>query len=178
MQAGKVSLNGKIAIGIPCTLITLVAIVTFLSSETWQSTQKWIIQKYGDAMDRKLRKISGGSASDCGRVRIGQPPQTASQCVLDSFNAHKAFRVRYDILGVDTAMAGGLSQGKDGKIYAVSFMASPYGDGRITLLGQQVNAVLCPVPLALRLTPSGRVTCFPLSEPKRRNLSDPQMEPY
>ncbi len=171
-------LKRKIAIGIAGTLVTLVGVVAFLGSETGRDTEEWILRKYGDGMERKLKSISGSSAVECGRVTVDETPQKASLCVMDASNSRKPFRVRYDIRGIDTPLAGGLAQGKDGKIYAVSFMGSSYGDGRTSLFSQQTSVIACPTQATLRLTTSGRVTCFPPSEPKPQNLSDPQMEPY
>jgi len=164
------SLKKKIAIGVAGAMATFAGLFVFLNT-TWEHID-------GDGMERKLKSISGSTAVDCGTVRIGEPPQTASQCVMDAFGSHKPFRVRYDIRGVDTTLAGGLAQGKDGKTYAISFMGDTHDDRGTLQFAQQVNVKACPAPSAIRLTDSGRVTCFPPSESKPQNLSDPQAEPY
>jgi hypothetical protein len=171
-------LKKKIAIGMAGTMATFVGVLVFLNSTTWEHMEDWILRKYGDGMERKLKNISGSTAVDCGTVSIEDNPQNASQCVMDAFSSHKPSRVRYDIRGIDTALAGGLAQGRNGRIYALSFMGNPHGGGRTLLFAQQVEVVSCPSPPAMRLTSSGRVTCFPPSERKPQNLSDAQMEPY
>jgi len=170
-------LKKKILIGMAGAMAAFVGVVVFSNSTTGEQAEDWILQKYGDGMERKLKNISGSTAVDCGRVKVDEAPQQASQCVMDAFSSHKPFRVRYDIRGIDTALAAGLAQAQDGKIYALSFMGNTDGSGR-TSLSAQAKVVSCPSPPAMRLTASGRVTCFPPSEPKPQNLSDPQMESY
>jgi hypothetical protein len=155
------ALKKKIAIGMAGAMAAFVGVFVFLT--VWDHMED---RKYGDGMERKLKRIAGSTAVDCGTVSVGEAPQTASQCAMDAFSSHKPFRVRYNIRGIDTTLAGGLAQGKDGKIYGISFM------GSTPEFAEHVGVRACPAPPVVRLTDSGRVTCFPPSESKPPNLSD------
>ena len=136
------------------------------------------IMKYGDAMDWRGAWLAGRRSVNCGRVRIGQDPGAATQCGLEAHAVGRPFRVRYDIMGWDEPVAGGLVGAADGRLYALSFMGDPGGGGRTSLWGQRVDVQSCPEPKRLYVNPKGRLNCFQAALSPPAGLTSPNMEPY
>lgn len=100
-----------------------------------------------DAVQNKMQELAGSGAKDCGRLAAQDPAQlqVASDCATQSANAKKPFYVGYDLPGMTIAVAGN----SQGQLYMVQLE----GEGGEVKFG--------PCPAALRIAPSGRVTCFP-----------------
>jgi hypothetical protein len=99
-----------------------------------------------DAVQAKLQELAGGGAKDCGRLKtqdIG-PLQVASDCATQAAKDKKPFFVGYDLPGMTVAVAGNAQ----GQLFTVTVEGQP---------GEMNSA---PCPSALRIAPSGRVTCF------------------
>src|SRR6266446_4649047 len=62
----------------------------------------------GDAMDHQLRRLALWKAVNCGRVRVHDDPEPASDCGLTMIESKRSFYVRYDVQGLDSAGAAGL----------------------------------------------------------------------
>jgi hypothetical protein len=137
-----------------------------------------VIRFFGDSMDWRSRWLMGSNGIDCGRVKVDGDPQTATICVLKAESEGKPFRVRYDVMGYDAAVAGRVVRTPSGELYALSFDGNPHGAGYTSLLAQRSSKSLCPRPYHLWVNSKGRINCFQqqLSYPK--NLSSPNMEPY
>jgi hypothetical protein len=116
---------------------------------------------FEDAMETGSKKLASPKAIDCGRVAVGQSPRKASECALAAFQAHQSFRVRYDLQGIDSAVASGLVGAPDGKLLATSFDGDPKGRGGISRTRQRFTTVACPEPPSLHLTEEGLLTCLP-----------------
>jgi hypothetical protein len=136
------------------------------------------VMKYGDAMDWRGAWLAGRRGVNCGRVRIGQAPGATTNCGLEAHAAGRPFRVRYDIMGYDEPVAGGLVGAADGRLYALSFMGDPSGGGRTSLWGQRANVQLCPQPFRLYVNPTGRLNCFQAALSPPAGITSPNMEPY
>jgi len=137
-----------------------------------------VIRMIGDSMDWRSRWLMGRGGIDCGRVKVNADTKVATDCALKAQSAGKPFRVRYDILGYDSEVAGGIVRTPAGKLYALSFDGNPAGAGKTSLLGQRSTKSSCPTPYHLWINPKGRINCFQqqLSYPK--NLMSPNVEPY
>jgi hypothetical protein len=136
------------------------------------------ISKHGDAMDWRGLWLAGTHSINCGRVRIGQNPNQATKCALEANAAGRPFRVRYDIQGWDSSVAGGLVRTNDGHLDALSFDGNPSGGGRTLLLGQTVCVESCPEPTRLYVNPKGRLNCFQAALSYPRGITSANMDPY
>lgn len=137
-----------------------------------------VIRMFGDSMDWRSRWLVGRHGIDCGRVKVNGNPANATDCALKAQAAGEPFRVRYDILGYDSEVAGGIVRTPGGKLYALSFDGNPAGAGRTSVLRQRSTKSSCPAPYHLWVNPKGRINCFQqqLSYPK--NLTSPNVEAY
>ena len=129
----------------------------------------------GAVMDQHLRELAGPEAVDCGRVRVRESPDRATQCAFRAFQAQRPFYVRYDIQGIDSAVAGGLAAATVTKVYAVEFDSMGWAsDGfpKTSKLSSDRHLITtpCPKPVKLIKNGSGRLTCFPPG-PKSRPTS-------
>jgi hypothetical protein len=135
-------------------------------------------RKYGDAMDWRGWWLAGSQSINCGRARIGQDPEPATRCGLEAFAAGRAFQVRYDIVGYDAPVAGGLVRTANGQLLALSFDGDPGGGGRTSLWGQRVDVQSCPKPARLYVNPKGRLNCFQAELSPPVGITSPNMESY
>ena len=131
-----------------------------------------------DAMDRRSMEIAGPLAVQCGRVGIWGNPQRATDCVLRANKEGKEFRVRYDLLGIDSSVAAGLVRSPNGSVYGIEFDGDPQGGGGTHQLRQRVGVFPCPRPVVLRVTAAGRVTCFGPAPGGRGNIMSPTFAAY
>lgn len=102
-----------------------------------------------DSVQRKLKELAGPGATDCGRLDIraaNEQMAGASSCATKAAETKHPFYVAYDMPGMTTAVAGS----SDGKLFALELQGS--GTGTKFASG--------PCPAALRIAPSGRLTCF------------------
>ena len=137
-----------------------------------------VLWVFGDSMDWRSRQMMGWHGIDCGTVKIGADPRAATDCVLKAQSQDKPFRVRYNILGFDSAVAGGIVRTPSGELFAFSFDGDPSGQGGTSLVRQRSAQSPCPQPYHLWVNPKGRVNCFQqqLSPPK--DIMSPNFEPY
>lgn len=156
-------------------LLVTAIVITRLRSITLSED---FINRHGDAMDWQSSWLAGRQSVNCGRVRIGQDPGPATKCGLAAFALGRPFRVRYDIKGWDSPVAGGLVRTTDGRLHALSFIGDSNGGGRTSLWGQRVNVQSCPEPARLYVNPKGRLNCFQAEQSPPADISSPNMEPY
>jgi hypothetical protein len=113
-----------------------------------------------------------------GRVEVQGDPKAATACALKAQSEGRPFRVRYDIMGYDSAVAGGIVRASTGQIYGLSFVGDPSGHGGISLFRQRVNKTPCPQPTHLWVNPKGRINCFQQQLSPPAGLMSPNFEPY
>src|SRR5262249_3471214 len=135
----------------------VLLLVAFATDSIWSAP---IIAATGDALAIKTRWMMGRRGIDCGRVLIRGNPEVATACALHAQSEGKPFRVRYDIQGYDSAVAGAIVRTSAGRVYALSFDGSPQGHGGISLFAQRVSTTACPEPVHLWINPVGRINCF------------------
>jgi hypothetical protein len=111
----------------------------------------------GDLMEIKSGQLAGSQGVNCGRVAIRENPKAATDCGLSSFKAKKAFRVRYDLHGIDSNLAAGLVLSPNGKLFELYFDSDPSGGGHSQ--NQQCQVMTCPQPYALHVTKTGKLFC-------------------
>ena len=129
-------------------------------------------------MDWRSRWLMGVSGIDCGEVEVNGDPAVKTACALNAQSQGKPFRIRYNIQGIDAAVAGGIVRTPSGDLFAISFDGNPHGAGYTSLLAQRSNQSLCPKPYHLWVNPKGRVNCFQQKLSYPQNLSSPNLEPY
>jgi hypothetical protein len=144
----------------PCLPVAVAFLCFLLLTAMRHRGTGWVQRK--DLLDRRMQ-ILVPDGVDCGRVGIHGDPSHATQCTLAAFNAHKAFRVRFDKQGIDSDVADGLVGTADGTVTTLMFDGDPSGGGGTSLFGQRVTPRPCPVPAQLFETRDGRLTCFPSS---------------
>ena len=131
----------------------------------------------GDLLDRTMKKYAPG-AVNCGRVETNADPEPATRCALDAFEGKRAFHVRYDLQGIDSAVAIGLVGAMDGGVRVILFDGDPMGQEYISLFRQRVDEGACPAPVNLFRSPNGRLNCFKPDPKAQRNIMSPTFEAY
>jgi hypothetical protein len=159
----------------PSTVFVLANTLLGFIPISWSDA---FMSKHGDAMDWRSRWLAGSHSINCGRVRIGQNPNQATKCGLEANAEGRPFRVRYDIQGWDSEVAGGLIRTGDGHLYALCFDGNPSGGGRTSLWGQTVAVAPCPEPTRLYVNPKGRLNCFQAALSYPRGITSANTEPY
>ena len=159
-------------------LVGVVAIAFFFERSIDRMVSQPVIWAFGDVMDWDGRWLTGRNGIDCGRVRIGGDPHEATDCALTAQKQGRPFRVRYDIQGIDSEVAGGIVRTSSGQLYALSFDGNIAGGGNTTLLLQRVSKVPCPEPIHLWVNPLGRINCFQQQLSYPSSIMSPNMEPY
>jgi hypothetical protein len=132
----------------------------------------------GDSMDRQSKRLMGRRGVDCGRVKVGSDPKGATDCALNAHVGGNPFRVRYDIMGYDSAVSGGIVRSPDGRLYALSFDGDPSGQGGTSLFREHVSTTACPQPTHLWVNPKGRINCFQQQLSPPAAITAPNYEPY
>jgi hypothetical protein len=132
----------------------------------------------GDRMEQESGLLMGNQGIDCGRVKVSGNPRSATECALKAQAAGKPFRVRYDIMGIDSAVAGGIVRTPSGQLYALSFDGDPAGQGGTSDSRQFLAKSQCPQPVHLWVNPKGRINCFQQQLSAPRSVMSPNAEPY
>src|SRR6267142_1812 len=131
----------------------------------------------GDAMERRSRELATMGSVNCGRVGIWGDPKKATDCALAANSAGVPFRIRYDIQGIDSSVAGGFARTPDGQLFALSFDGDPWGGGGTSITRQRVTVNECPKPYHFYVNPMGRLNCFQAQLSPPSNLMSPNFEP-
>jgi hypothetical protein len=118
-----------------------------------------------EVMDQRLVKLSGDNAVDCGHVPVNGNAARATACVQRAFRSNKPFHVRYDLEGIDSGLAGGLTGDGTGNIYAVTFdslgMTTEGLQKEETMPdGSHTVVTPCPKPTKITINKYSRPTCF------------------
>lgn len=102
-----------------------------------------------DVVQQKLKELAGSGATDCGRLDIkaaNDQLSNASTCATKAADKKQAFYIAYDMPGMSTGVAGN----SGGQLFALQLQGSG--------TGAKLESGACPG--ALRVAPSGRLTCF------------------
>jgi hypothetical protein len=120
----------------------------------------------------------GRHGIDCGTVGIKVDPREATDCALKAQREGRPFRVRYNIRGIDSAVAGGVVRTPSGELYALSFVGNTSGTGATSLLEQYSSKSPCPQPYHLWVNSKGRINCFQPDLSYPTDIMSPNREPY
>lgn len=69
---------------------------------------RWEMEHFGDRLDRTSRSLAGWRAVDCGHTRLRGDANPAIDCALYAFREHRAFRVRFDLQGINSSPSQGV----------------------------------------------------------------------
>jgi hypothetical protein len=136
-----------------------------------------LVRVTGDAMDWRSHYSAGLFSTNCGRVPVRQDASKATECALKAYSEGRAFRVAYNIQGIDSTVAGGIVRTRDGQLLSLSFDGCPSGCG-FSMLQQRVSISSCPKPYHLYVNPKGRLNCFQQQLSYPSNIMSPNFEPY
>ena len=100
-------------------------------------------------MDWRSRWLIGSHGIDCGRVEVQGDPKAATASALKAQSEGRPFGVRYDIMGYDSAVAGGIVRASTGQISGLSIVGDPSGQGGISLFRQRGEQDSMPTADAL-----------------------------
>lgn len=132
----------------------------------------------GDSMDWYGKWLMGRHGIDCGTVQVQGDPKAATGCALRAQSEGKPFRVRYNVIGYDSAVAGGVVRTPTGSLYGLSFDGDPAGQGGTSLFRQRVSKKPCPEPTHLWVNSKGRVNCFQQQLSPPAGVTAPNSESY
>jgi len=119
-------------------IVVLFSTVFVLSGAFNNRISALLLPIIGDSLDRQSKRLMGKRGLDCGRVKVQSDPKAATVCALNAQAARIPFRVRYDIMGYDSAVSGGIVRSPDGRLDALSFDGDPSGQGGTSLFGERV----------------------------------------
>ncbi len=155
--------------------LTLVVVTVGTVLYGWVAYARWINLHGPDLLEKRSRHLVGSNSVDCGQVRIGGDPASSTNCALAANAAGKAFRVRYEIRGIDAEIAIAVVREPNGKVSMLELLRGPMVPG---WWGQDLTVKTCPSPLHLWVNPSGRINCFQKESSAPANRSSPQAEAY
>jgi hypothetical protein len=119
----------------------------------------FLVTSIADPVDWRSRRLGGKYAIDCGHV----PPRTeykgATDCVLKAQADGNAFRVVYELTGIDDRYSVGIVRAPNGRVYELFYPMEIPGFGSSLLL-RSVGVRPCPTPTHLFANPVGRADCF------------------
>ena len=128
---------------------------------------------FKDALDARSAELVGPQGVDCGRVHPREDAKKTTECGLAAQAAGQAFRIRYDLQGIDSAVAVGIVRTSAGEVLALFFDGDPMGGGGVSPLRQRVSVRPCPKPVHLWVDRSGRISCFQQQSASPANIMSP-----
>lgn len=108
-------------------------------------------------MNNHMMELAGEGALNCGRVRYDQDASLASDCALNAFKAKKRFYVRYDLPGIDSDVSVGVVGKGTNEVYTLVYDSTLSSNDKGDL---SKETRLCPIPVNLVETKSGRLKCL------------------
>ena len=119
----------------------------------------------GDMLDRNLRKRAGSGALNCGTVSIHGDPRAANSCALAAIESGRSFYVRYDLQGLDSRIALGITARTTTEAYLLEYDSWGWSNEGLkpseTLIeGNHILLTPCPKPVRLREVPDGQLSCL------------------
>jgi hypothetical protein len=115
----------------------------------------------------RLAVLAGRGAINCGHMRPRTDPRPSSECVLKSFENHRAFYVLYGTqeISIDSHFIDGLAGDSAGNLYDVEFSSMGWSPERLSggtqlLDGGHVSVEPCLKPIALNQSIYKGLTCI------------------
>jgi len=114
-------------------------------------------ERFGDKLDRTLKKVAGDDAVECPRVHLTKRIPTDSQCAETADSGHHSFVASYAVTGPDGVTYRGLARNATG-VYT-EFTWDPGDKANLIFAGPDPTPVACTQPPALHRTWLGITTC-------------------
>ena len=139
--------------GVPIFLIavSLTGCSKSSTSSSGAASSAGTAASVGDPLEKKLQELSGGGATNCGRLKSQAPDQmdAAAKCAMQAAKEKHGFYVGYELPGMMIAVAGNA----EGKLFTVQSESA-------SVPGSTAGLASGACPSELRVAPSGRVTCY------------------
>jgi hypothetical protein len=118
-----------------------------------------------ELLDRRLQRIAGPGAHNCGHVRVNENPTNATACALVALKHRRPFYVRYDESGIDSEVADGIAGDSTGDVYSVGFDSMAINPGWMPAGasmpdGFHTKVIPCSKPVRVRKNHHGKLVCF------------------
>jgi hypothetical protein len=78
-------------------------------------------------LDSDLHLFAGDGARDCGIVELGGDPSEVDACVVEAFEAERAFIARYQVQGTDSKVVTALASNTVGDVKLFQWDSAPCG---------------------------------------------------
>lgn len=114
-------------------------------------------ERYGDKLDRSLRRAAGEDAVNCGRKQVRSGGSVSDECVLQAAGEHRSFYASYAIETTDSTEYRGIARNAAGAYN--EFRWTPGEDVNAIYFGPDPAAVRCESALGMRTTWQGIATC-------------------
>ncbi len=125
-------------------------------------------------LKQRLLSLAGGRALNCGHASFStKDAGDATDCALRSYSTKRKFYVQYDVRGIDSELAVGFAF--DGKeVYAVAWERLQ----QYWRTQEIIDVEVCPSPIRLFRTATGKVNCFSPDHKAKRNILSPDLDLY
>ncbi len=110
------------------------------------------------ALTIAMRGYAGIGSLDCGVVSVREAQAAANRCVDAAYQAKRAFTVRYNLPGIDSAIAEGLASNGQGEVRAYHYDSDPSGGSHV---GVRVDERPCQAIKPIHDDWGGRRGCEP-----------------
>jgi hypothetical protein len=119
------------------------------------AAEQWRTIRSGNLLERESRRVVGTAALDCGRVPHDGSATKVNSCVASAWADRRAFKARWERLGIDAAIEDGLLGTADGRLFHFQYLEGPYVPN-----WRSVSIWECPKPVTLRVDrDTGTLNC-------------------
>jgi hypothetical protein len=80
----------------------------------------------GNLLGRESRRVVGAAALDCGRVPLNGSATKVNNCVNGAWAERRAFKARWELVGIDAQVEVGLLGTVDGRLFHFQYLEGPY----------------------------------------------------
>jgi hypothetical protein len=102
-------------------------------------------ERFGDKLERTLKKAAGDNAVECGRVHIEKRIPTESQCAANADSEHHNFYASYEVSGQDGIVYRGIVRNASGAY--TEYTWNPGDKANAIFSGPDPTPVACVQPL-------------------------------
>jgi hypothetical protein len=120
------------------------------------AAEQWRTIRGGNLLERESRRVVGSTAVDCGRVPLNGSTTKLNNCVVSAWAEKRAFKARWQLLGIDAVVEDGLLGTSDGRLYQFQYLEGPHVPN-----WRRVGIFECPKPVTFKAdTVTGALYCY------------------
>jgi hypothetical protein len=119
------------------------------------AAEQWRTFRSGNLLERESRNVVGTAALDCGRLSLNGSAAKLNDCVFGALAERRAFKARWQLLGIDAVVEDGLLGTADGRLYQFQYLEGPHVPN-----WRSVRISECPKPVKLRADTTGSLYCY------------------